>query len=50
MATMLIDLDEELLAEAATALGTGTPTETVVAALRLVIQVARDRRPAADVR
>ncbi|MEV0650345.1 type II toxin-antitoxin system VapB family antitoxin [Phytomonospora sp. NPDC050363] len=37
MARVRIDLDEELLAEAARALGTGTPSETVDAALREVL-------------
>lgn len=44
MAKTLIDLDEELLAEATLALGTVTKKETVTAALRRVVEETRLRR------
>ena len=47
MAKTLLDLDERLLAEAATALGTRTKRETVEQALERVIEQARARRQGA---
>lgn len=44
MAKTLLDLDEDLLAEAAAALGTKTKKDTVALALRKVSQDARARR------
>jgi len=47
LAKTLLDLDERLLAEAATALGTRTKRETVEQALERVIEQARARRQGA---
>jgi Arc/MetJ family transcription regulator len=44
MAKTLIDVDEELLAEATTALGTATKKDTVNEALRKVVGESRARR------
>jgi Arc/MetJ family transcription regulator len=44
MAKTLLDLDEDLLAEAAAALGTRTKKETVALALQRVSEEARARR------
>ena len=44
MAKTLIDLDEELLSEACTALGTATKKDTVNEALRWVVEESRVRR------
>ena len=44
MAKTLIDLDEELLAEATTALGTTTKKDTVNEALRQAVESTRERR------
>ena len=44
MAKTLLDVDEDLLAEASTALGTGTKKDTVNAALRQAVEVSRERR------
>jgi Arc/MetJ family transcription regulator len=44
MAKTLIDVDDDLLAEASTALGTSTKKDTVNEALRLVVQTTRERR------
>lgn len=44
MAKTLIDIDEELLAEATVALGTATKKDTVNSALRLAIEESRARR------
>ncbi len=44
MAKTLLELDERLRAEAATALGTRTKRETVERALERVIEEARGRR------
>ena len=44
MAKTLLDVDEELLAEASTALGTSTKKDTVNAALRQAVEVSRERR------
>ena len=44
MAKTLIDLDEELLAEASIALGTSTKKDTVNAALRRTVEQTRQRR------
>lgn len=44
MSKTLIDLDDELLAEAAVALGTATKKETVNEALRRAVIDARARR------
>jgi Arc/MetJ family transcription regulator len=44
MAKTLIDVDEELLAEATTALGTGTKKDTVNEALRQAVETTRERR------
>jgi Arc/MetJ family transcription regulator len=44
MAKTLLDLDEDLLAEAAAALGTRTKKETVTLALQRVSEEARTRR------
>ena len=47
MAKTLLDLDENLLAEAAAALGTATKKDTVTVALQKVTENARVRRAAA---
>lgn len=44
MAKTLLDVDEDLLAEASTALGTSTKKDTVNAALRQAVEVSRERR------
>ncbi|MEO3746680.1 type II toxin-antitoxin system VapB family antitoxin [Plantactinospora sp. B5E13] len=44
MAKTLLDLDEELLAEATAALGTSTKRETVTEALRQAVESSRERR------
>ncbi len=44
MAKTLIDVDDELLDEATTALGTSTKKDTVNEALRKVVQESRARR------
>lgn len=44
MAKTLLDLDEDLLAEATSALGTSTKRDTVTKALRAVIETSRARR------
>ncbi len=44
MAKTLLDVDEELLAEASTALGTSTKKDTVNEALRQAVEVSRERR------
>lgn len=44
MAKTLLDLDEDLLQEASTALGTTTKKETVTRALRAAIDESRTRR------
>ncbi|SCL30945.1 antitoxin of type II TA system, VapB [Micromonospora pallida] len=44
MAKTLLDLDEDLLAEATAALGTSTKKETVTEALRQAVEFSRERR------
>jgi Arc/MetJ family transcription regulator len=44
VAKTLLDVDEELLAEASTALGTSTKKDTVNEALRQAVEVSRERR------
>ena len=44
MAKTLIDIDEELLIEATTALGTATKKDTVNEALRQAVETSRQRR------
>ncbi|GGM03714.1 MULTISPECIES: type II toxin-antitoxin system VapB family antitoxin [Micromonospora] len=44
MAKTLLDLDEDLLAEATAALGTATKKETVTLALRQAVESSRERR------
>lgn len=44
MAKTLIDVDEELLAEATTALGMSTKKDTVNEALRQAVETSRERR------
>jgi Arc/MetJ family transcription regulator len=44
VAKTLLDVDEELLAEASTALGTSTKKDTVNEALRRAVEVSRERR------
>lgn len=44
MAKTLLDVDEKLLAEASTALGTSTKKDTVNEALRQAVEVSRQRR------
>ncbi len=44
MAKTLIDIDEELLAEASIALGTTTKKDTVSASLRRTVEESRERR------
>ena len=43
-AKTLIDIDEDLLAEASVALGASTEQDTVTHALRVVVEEARQRR------
>ena len=47
MTKTLLDVDDDLLAEATAALGTTTKKETVNEALRLVVETTRERRRAA---
>lgn len=44
MGKTLIDIDEELLEEATTAFGTATKKDTINEALRLSVEVTRERR------
>ncbi|HEY0700331.1 MAG TPA: type II toxin-antitoxin system VapB family antitoxin [Micromonospora sp.] len=44
MGKTLLDLDEDLLAEAAVALGTSTKKETVTQARRQAVESSRERR------
>ncbi|GHJ44523.1 hypothetical protein Cs7R123_18650 [Catellatospora sp. TT07R-123] len=44
MAKTLVDVDEDLLAEATAALGTSTKKDTVNSALRLAVEASRERR------
>jgi Arc/MetJ family transcription regulator len=44
MAKTLIDIDDDLLDQATTALGTSTKKDTVNEALRLAVQTMRERR------
>ena len=44
MAKTLVDIDDQLLAEATTALGTATKKDTINAALRQAVEVTRERR------
>jgi Arc/MetJ family transcription regulator len=44
MAKTLVDVDEDLLAEATTALGTATKKDTVNQALRFAVEETRARR------
>jgi Arc/MetJ family transcription regulator len=44
MAKTLVDVDEDLLAEATTALGTATKKDTINEALRKVVDETRARR------
>lgn len=44
MAKTLLDLDEDLLAEATSALGTTTKKDTVTTALRFAVEETRARR------
>lgn len=44
MAKTLVDVDDDLLAEATTALGTATKKDTVNQALRLAVEETRSRR------
>jgi Arc/MetJ family transcription regulator len=44
LARTLLDLDEDLLAEATAALGTSTKKETVTVALRSAVAASRARR------
>jgi len=44
MAKTLLDVDEDLLAEATTALGTATKKDTVNSALRFAVEETRARR------
>ncbi len=44
MAKTLLDVDEDLLAEATTALGTATKKDTVNQALRFAVEETRARR------
>lgn len=44
VAKTLLDVDEELLAEATTALGTSTKKDTVNSALRFAVEESRARR------
>jgi len=44
VAKTLIDIDEDLLSEAGSALGTSTKKDTVTQALQLAVMTMRDRR------
>ena len=44
MSKTLVDIDDELLEEATTALGTGTKKDTINEALRKVVNERRERR------
>jgi Arc/MetJ family transcription regulator len=44
MAKTLLDVDEDLLREASTALGTSTKKDTVNEALRQAVELSRERR------
>lgn len=44
MAEILVDIDEDLLAEALITLGTGTSSDTLNEALRRAVQASRERR------
>jgi Arc/MetJ family transcription regulator len=44
VAKTLLDVDEDLLAEASTALGTNTKKDTVNEALRQAVEASRERR------
>jgi Arc/MetJ family transcription regulator len=44
VAKTLLDVDEDLLAEASTALGTSTKKDTVNEALRQAVEASRERR------
>jgi Arc/MetJ family transcription regulator len=44
VAKTLVDVDDQLLAEATTALGTTTKKDTINAALRQAVEVTRERR------
>jgi len=44
MAKTLLDIDEDLLAEATVALGTATKKDTVTEALRRTVEESRERR------
>jgi Arc/MetJ family transcription regulator len=44
VAKTLLDVDEDLLAEASSALGTSTKKDTVNEALRQAVEVSRERR------
>jgi Arc/MetJ family transcription regulator len=44
MAKTLLDLDDDLLAEATVALGTSTKKDTVTEALRQAVEGSRERR------
>jgi Arc/MetJ family transcription regulator len=44
MAKTLLDLDDELVAEASVALGTSTKKDTVNTALRTAVETSRTRR------
>jgi Arc/MetJ family transcription regulator len=44
VAKTLVDIDDQLLAEATTALGTTTKKDTINAALRQAVEVTRERR------
>ena len=44
MAKTLVDIDDQLLAEATTALGTTTKKDTINEALRQAVEVTRERR------
>jgi Arc/MetJ family transcription regulator len=48
VAKTLLDVDEDLLAEASTALGTSTKKDTVNEALRQAVEVRRRRRAIED--
>jgi Arc/MetJ family transcription regulator len=44
MAKTLVDVDDDLLTEASTALGTSTKKDTVNEALRRAVEASRERR------
>ena len=44
MSKTLVDVDDDLLAEASTALGTATKKDTINEALRQAVEVTRERR------